>query len=177
MTASRRSSRPVSGPEGGAVSPPVPALGGGCQGGAVHVRVVARPPALYGCHCRECQRRSSSAFGMSMRPERGALVIDRARMAARTRDEGAPTEVAGWSCGRCGVRLVHARPDALTVTLKAGALDDTSRLRPVGHLWTSRAQPWVRLAGDALLYDARSLDHDAPAAAWRAHQPALERRA
>ena len=162
---------------GGTVSPPSLPWEGGCQCGAVRFRVLAPPLTLYCCHCRECQRQSSSAFGMSMRLERGALAIDWARMIARTRDEGAPCEVTGWFCGRCGVRLVHARRDAPTLTLKAGALDDTSWLRPVGHLWTSRAQPWVRLDGDGLLYDAQPPDYDALAAAWRARQPPLERRA
>ena len=39
---------------------------GGCQCGALRYRVNGEPIALAVCHCRECQRQSGSAFGMSL---------------------------------------------------------------------------------------------------------------
>src|SRR5215217_6718430 len=47
--------------EGGAMT-----LSGGCQCGAVRYVVTAEPLALYVCHCRECQKQSASAFGVSL---------------------------------------------------------------------------------------------------------------
>jgi len=41
-------------------------LTGGCQCGAVRYAVAAEPLRLYVCHCRECQKQSGSAFGMSL---------------------------------------------------------------------------------------------------------------
>jgi Glutathione-dependent formaldehyde-activating enzyme len=38
---------------------------GGCQCGSVRY-VLAEPIRLAACHCKECQRKSGSAFGMSM---------------------------------------------------------------------------------------------------------------
>ena len=43
----------------------------GCCGcGAIRYRVTAEPLISYLCHCTECQRRTSSAFGLNMNPGR-----------------------------------------------------------------------------------------------------------
>jgi hypothetical protein len=39
---------------------------GGCQCGAVRYRITGDPISLVACHCKECQRQSGSAFGMSL---------------------------------------------------------------------------------------------------------------
>jgi hypothetical protein len=41
-------------------------LAGGCQCGAIRYEIVAAPVSLYVCHCRECQKQSASAFGISV---------------------------------------------------------------------------------------------------------------
>ena len=40
---------------------------GGCQYGELRYEIAAEPLALYVCHCRECQKQSASAFGLSLR--------------------------------------------------------------------------------------------------------------
>ena len=39
---------------------------GGCQCGALRYESAGEPIALYVCHCRECQKQSASAFGISV---------------------------------------------------------------------------------------------------------------
>ncbi len=39
---------------------------GGCQCGAIRYESEGQPIALYICHCRECQKQSASAFGISL---------------------------------------------------------------------------------------------------------------
>jgi hypothetical protein len=46
---------------------------GACQCGAIRYEASAAPLGVYICHCTECQRQSSSAFGMAMPVPRGAL--------------------------------------------------------------------------------------------------------
>jgi hypothetical protein len=48
-------------------------LAGGCQCGAVRYEIRGEPMSLYVCHCRECQRQSSSAFGISVIVKRSPL--------------------------------------------------------------------------------------------------------
>ena len=146
--------------------PPLP-WDGGCQCGAARYRVVARPVSLYCCHCRECQRQSASAFGMSLRVPPAAIEIDWDALALFVRDPGAPTETPGRFCPACGVRLVHGARDDETVSLKAGTLDDTSWLRPAAHIFTARAQPWLGPFAGPLDAPGMPPSEEAVAAAWR----------
>jgi hypothetical protein len=98
---------------------------------------------LVACHCKECQRQSGSAFGMSMPVKRNSLTVTGlTKRVTRTADSG--NEVAGVFCPECGVRIYHvlkSSPDV--VSLKPGTLDDTSWLRPDAFIWMKSAQGWV----------------------------------
>ena len=117
---------------------------GGCQCGQIRYRLEGAPIALTICHCRECQRQSGSAFGMSLIvPEESfRLVAGEPKSFTRDADSGS-TETCHF-CGSCGTRLYHdpkARPGS--VNIKPGTLDDTSWLTPNLHVWTRSKQPWV----------------------------------
>src|SRR5690242_19233080 len=119
-------------------------MSGGCQCGAIRYEILDEPKTLYLCHCTQCQRQSSSAFGMSLTVARSSLRITGAPK-SWTRDADSGKAVVCLFCGECGTRLFHDRPSAADViNVKAGTLDDTSWLAPVGHLWTKSAQAWVR---------------------------------
>jgi hypothetical protein len=68
-------------------------------------------------------------------------------------------EVSCFFCGECGTRLFHnpARNSKIT-NVKPGTLDDTSWLKPVGHLWTQSSQKWVILNEEMLNYDGQPSD-------------------
>ena len=44
-----------------------PGQEGGCQCGAIRYRLLRAPVALCSCHCKHCQKQSSSAFGLSIK--------------------------------------------------------------------------------------------------------------
>jgi hypothetical protein len=48
---------------------------GGCQCGEVRYEIHAAPREIYVRHCRECQRRSASAFGISVIVESADLLL------------------------------------------------------------------------------------------------------
>ena len=133
---------------------------GGCQCGAIRYRLLRAPVALYACHCRDCQKQSSSAFGLSMWVERDAIEFTGAEPRIyRTRGDSGQEKLCAF-CGACGTRLYHdvARyrdEGGGTLSMKAGTLDDTSSIAPTCHLWTKRAQPWMAplLAGDFCFVD------------------------
>jgi hypothetical protein len=85
------------------------------------------------------------------------------------------TDAGGTSvaifCPSCGCRIHHtlASHQAPWLSLKAGTLDDTQQLKPVGHIWIRRAQPWVRrlLAPDALLFDEQPPSYQPLVDAWQ----------
>ena len=142
---------------------------GGCQCGAIRYRLLRAPVALYVCHCRDCQKQASSAFGMSMWVERDAIEFRGAepRIYHTRGGSGRPKHCA--FCGECGTRLYHAGGDERDVlSVKAGSLDDTSGLAPTCHLWTKSAQPWTAPVREgAVCYEAEPDGDEVLRAQWR----------
>ncbi len=132
---------------------------GGCQCGRIRYEIHAEPLTLYVCHCQECQKQSSSAFGMSMPVPREAIAIVRGEPKQWSRKGDSDREVICFFCGDCGTRLFHnpARNPKIT-NVKPGTLDDTSWLKPVGNLWTRSAQKWVFIDKCMLNYDSQPSD-------------------
>jgi len=81
----------------------------------------------------------------------------------------------GRFCGTCATRL-WGEPLKFpqVVTIRPGTLDDTSWLRPVAHIWTRSAQPWVAIPDDALNFATQPDDPLALINAW--HDRRLRRR-
>lgn len=132
---------------------------GGCQCGQIRYEIHAEPLTLYLCHCKECQKQSSSAFGMSLTVPRDAVVIVEGEPKTWIRGADGGRKVTCLFCDNCGTRLFHSRSyNQQTINVKAGTLDDTSWLRPVGNIWTSSAQPWVTISGSMLNYDGQPDD-------------------
>jgi hypothetical protein len=127
---------------------------GGCQCGAIRYRVdLARVLTLYRCHCRDCQKLTSTAFGLSMFVPAEAFVLLKgsAKHAARQADSG--RTIDSFFCGDCGSRIYNtsaARPGL--VNARPGTLDEPGALRPVGDLWTDSKQAWVPLLPGGLSY-------------------------
>lgn len=133
-------------------------LHGGCQCGKVRYRLTAAPVAFYHCHCTECQTQSSSAFGQSLRVHSQHLLVG-GDVRTYLRPAIADGELACDFCPDCGVRLFHRRAQyADLLNIKAGTLDDTSWLRPAGHIWTESKQPGVTLETDTLIYKGQPED-------------------
>ena len=138
---------------------------GGCQCGAIRYEIRAEPLTLYVCHCRECQKQSSSAFGMSMTVPREAIVLLQGQPKQWTRLADSGREVTCLFCETCGTRLFHnpARNPQIT-NVKPGTLDDTSQLQPIGNLWTASAQKWVVISEQMQNYlgqpDSQTALHD-----------------
>jgi hypothetical protein len=115
---------------------------GGCQCGAIRYEITEAPQQIYACHCRDCQRLTSSAFSM------GVVVPEKAfrlsgvepRSLRRLADSGRTS--TRWVCPECGSWICGMPRDGVH-RVRAGTLDDTSWLRPSRHIWASRKQPWI----------------------------------
>jgi hypothetical protein len=138
---------------------------GGCQCGAVRYVLRALPLTLYACHCKECQLQSSSAFGLSMRVPAASLEINGLTRTTKRADPSSPP-ILGIFCPNCGTRLIHRRDGRDTVNIKAGTLDNTRWIIPVGHLWTRSAQAGFAPPPGALVYETQPANFDALIAAW-----------
>jgi len=121
----------------------------------VRYRITAEPETLYACHCTDCQRRNGSAFALSLVVRREAVESsgDTHLYVAKLAD-GRVKQSRG--CVKCATRLwgESVRNPAFAI-VQPGTLDDTSWLRPVAHIWTRSAQPWVPFAPDAVKFDTQ----------------------
>jgi hypothetical protein len=143
---------------------------GGCQCGQVRYRIDAdRVKTLCCCHCRDCQKQSGSAFGMSLIVPREAFVLERGSPSVWEHRSARGSLKRAHFCPRCGGRIFHDAGEASAlVSVKAGTLDDTAALQPAGHLWTRRAQAWVQLPAGALHYEGEPETDEALYGAYRA---------
>ncbi len=141
-------------------------LKGGCQCGAVRYVLTNKPIVFYICHCTRCQKQSSSAFGESFRVYAADLeVAGEMKTLQRTAPSGFTFSCD--FCPNCGSRLFHQREEnEAVVNIKAGSLDDTSWLKPAGHIWTSSKQAWVIIPDDALVYEQQPDNYDELVKRW-----------
>ncbi|MCJ1282163.1 hypothetical protein MMC26_001486 [Xylographa opegraphella] len=109
-----------------------------CQCGASHfLTPLPAPLAVYICHCLDCRRQSSSAFGISAKFPPFALPAD-APLACYTRLAASGATVDCYFCHECGSRLVHVNSRRDAVSVKGGCIEGLSLAGAV-HIWCKRA--------------------------------------
>jgi len=123
---------------------------GGCQCGALRYEIAADPHEIYVCHCRECQKQSASAFGISVFVARDAFRLTRGEAKTWSRPTDSGRRLTCAFCPRCGSRLWHETEGAPeTVSVKGGSLDEPVDLSAALHIWTSRKLPGVAIPDGA----------------------------
>jgi hypothetical protein len=145
-----------------------PARPGGCNCGAVRYLVTRPLLTVYICHCHLCQKRTGSAFSMSVVIPADGLQIVAGELLRSERRLPSGARNISWLCPACYSRIYTQREDAPTINLRAGTLDDTSQIRPVAQFWTSSAQPWALIKDDVLSYTEQPADYAPLLAAWQA---------
>lgn len=123
---------------------------GRCQCGEVRYESAGEPLVLYVCHCRDCQRQSASAFGMSLEVPRAGLRVTNSAPHYWTRGADSGRRLRCAFCPTCGTRLWHEPEEASdTVTIKAGSLDEPVDVSTAIHIWTSRKLPGMAIPNGA----------------------------
>ena len=119
---------------------------GGCACGEIRYTVTREPLLSYCCHCTECQRRTGSAFGISMQLRAEAFGLTRGAPRTRTRIADSGNAITVHFCDMCGSVLYSssaARPHLRVVY--AGTLDDPAVVPIQLNIWADRALPWVHM--------------------------------
>lgn len=125
---------------------------GGCQCGEIRYESEGQPIALYICHCKECQKQSASAFGISLDVNRAYFRITQGKPKYwfRTSDSGRKLKCA--FCPTCGSRLWHEYESGAhseTISIKGGSLDQPLDVSNATHVWVSRKLPGILVPGGA----------------------------
>ena len=150
-------------------------LAGRCYCGAVRYRINEAPLTVYACHCTDCQKRSGSAFGLSMWVNRAAIEVTQgeAALLVATGHDGRPRRTR--ACLQCHTRLwSEPEKNPKLAVVRPGTLDDTSWLEPVAHIWTRSAQKWVEIPEGVARYETQPASMAELVTLWRnkhAHPP------
>ena len=143
---------------------------GGCLCGDVRYRLDEDPVTLYACHCTDCQRQSGSSFALTLVARSEAVAVVRGQPEERSVTLPDGRVKSASVCGRCDTRLLFPSRVAGLRGIEPGTLDDTSWLRPAGHIWTRSAQPWVAIPDGALRFEEQPRDGEmlSLVRAWKA---------
>ena len=135
-------------------------LVGGCQCGELRYAISQPPLMVYNCHCTNCQTIGGGAFSTPMTVFQASFAFTKGepRRYEWTSDLG--NRRYGSFCGSCGCRIAHGQiPAAGFLSVRAGTLDDTSWVEPVGDIWTRSAQPWVVFAKERVSAEKQPTDY------------------
>ena len=120
-------------------------LKGGCMCGALRYEVSMPPVMIYNCHCTNCQKISGAAFNTSVIVAEAALTFTAGEPARVEWVSDQGTTRCGLFCRACGTRIVNGGvPSTGVYSLRAGTLDDTGWVQPVGDTFTSSAPGFMR---------------------------------
>jgi hypothetical protein len=120
---------------------------GGCHCGAIRYRFAGPPICVNGCHCRDCQTLSGSAFAVN-----AMIESDRVDL---LRGEPETDPQFGTRCPTCKVLLWATHPmfgEAIRF-VRTGTLDEAERLSPSLHVFVRSKHPWIVLPDDVPAYD------------------------
>jgi len=118
---------------------------GGCACGAVRYRVKNAPFRTSVCHCRNCQRRTGSAFGVGIYFKEQDFELLRGELKPyRFRSDESGRWLCMEFCTSCGTTVTWTAevfPGGRGIA--GGTFDDTSWLKIDRHVWTRSAHHWM----------------------------------
>ncbi|MFC3153233.1 GFA family protein [Litoribrevibacter euphylliae] len=126
---------------------------GSCQCGGVKYQLLSKPLMIVACHCKECQKLSTSAFSITAMVEADSIQFEGEMVEwRRTADSG---NINGAKfCPTCGNRIYHFNPDEPDkIKLKPSNLSDTSIIKPTAHVWVSEKQEWFTLPDNVAIFE------------------------
>ena len=137
----------------------------GCLCGAVRFRVTNAPFRTSVCHCKFCQRRTGSAFGVGVYFRKDDFELLRGELQSY---EHRSDESGRWLrlefCPKCGSTLtwtLELIPDGRGVA--GGSFDDTGWIQVERHGWTRSKQPWVHIPPGVEQFEKSAIQATAPA--------------
>ena len=122
---------------------------GACGCGAVRFEISEPFLGATYCHCTRCQRRTGAGASANARARADAFRILSGE--DRVRSWAPPEGAEKFFCGDCGSALFsRTSPDADTVGVRLGALDDDPGVRPAAHQFVAYAAAWEQIPDDGL---------------------------
>ena len=134
---------------------------GGSACGEVRYRLTSEPLFTHCCHCLNCQRQTGSAFVINLliEADRVELLAGEPQPVDVPRSGGKKQRI--FRCPTCQVAVFSRYTGAGFRFVRAGTLDDPSRVAPDVHIYTRTKLDWVKLPDSvpafATYYDINAL--------------------
>jgi hypothetical protein len=126
---------------------------GSCQCGSVTYELREPPLMVVACHCKQCQKLSTSAFSITAVVKADAVEF-KGEMKDWSRMADSGNVNAAKFCPTCGNRIYHYNPDEPDIIkLKPSSLADTSIIEPTAHVWVSEKMPWFQIPAGVKVFD------------------------
>ena len=114
-----------------------------CACGELQITVEGEPDRVLACNCRECQRRTGSAFGISAYYPDAQVTAIEGQSHSYTRTSGALTFAMSF-CPTCGTSVFwRASAAPRQIAIAVGCFADPSFPPPTIVAWTSEQHGWV----------------------------------
>lgn len=126
---------------------------GACQCGNVTYELLEPPTMIVACHCKECQKLSTSAFSITAMVNANSVKF-KGNMSEWSRVADSGNTSSAKFCPCCGNRLYHFNPsEPEKVKLKISNLSDTRIINPTLHIWVSEKQDWYKIPEGVKVFD------------------------
>lgn len=119
---------------------------GSCLCGQVTYELNGEPLVIHACHCVECQKISSSAYGVNLWIEGKDLKVT-GELSKYTTTGGSGKPHDNHFCSNCGSAIFsvyHAASPKFRF-LRSGTLDDTSSVKPDVHIFLKDKQAGITI--------------------------------
>lgn len=128
-------------------------ISGSCQCGNVQYELLEEPLFVAACHCKECQKLSTSAFSITAMVKVESVKF-KGEMKSWTRIADSGNTNGAKFCPTCGNRIYHFDPNEPDkLKLKPSNLSDTSIIKPTIHIWVSEKQDWYEIPPGVKVFD------------------------
>jgi hypothetical protein len=118
---------------------------GSCLCGGVSFVIAHATGPFELCHCTRCRKVTGSAYLPGLRVRRESLRFVQGTELIATYEAPIlehPPAYRSCFCSRCGSPVPDPSPDASSVEVAAGLLDDDPDLRPVRHIFAELKASW-----------------------------------
>ena len=124
-----------------------------CSCGQLSAKVKDDPARVSICHCKACQKRTGSAFGVQARfPEERVSITGDSKRYTRTADSGDKAHF--YFCPECGSTVFYQLdpvPDVIVIPV--GAFADKDFPVPTFSVYEARQYPWVKIDAEMEHWD------------------------
>ena len=120
-------------------------LTGGCLCGAIRYSIKRLTNAVM-CHCKQCQKAQGVGFACNFPvPREDFTLHDEEHLLTAYRSSATKQRMF---CGRCGSPIYSQRDNSEDLRVRAGSLDDSTKLQVVEHIFAGDAADWSPIDDD-----------------------------